>query len=95
MREPRSRASGIASVFVCEVATREPGNNCADPGGAQQRPVRHMTHPRVGPDPVSGVPNLDDQAKNAGGSCHSLPSTLWDKILAYEVVEILAKNILS
>ena len=64
------------------------------PGGARERARRHTTHPRVGPNPVSGVRNLGDRTENAGGGGHRVTDTLSGKAFAYQVVATLAKSIL-
>ena len=47
-----------------------------------------------GTTPVSGVLNLGDRTKNAGGKGHDTTGALCSKALAYQVVAILAKVIL-
>ena len=46
------------------------------------------------PTPVSGVLNLGDRTKNAGGNGHRTPSILYGKAFTYEVVVMVTKNIL-
>jgi hypothetical protein len=54
------------------------------------------TQPSLGthPTPVSGVRNLGDQTKNAGGHGHSMPVVLRSQGFAYKVVVLLGGNIL-